>query len=162
PTDLLRLGELSVEDTAELVESRSGPCTPELALHLHTRSEGNPFYAVELFRDLLEQRRLDQDAAGRWLPPAHTAGVPSIVAAIILHRVTRLGEDAAHMLRVAAVVGAEWQLNVVEHVLRWDETRLLRTLDSALAAHLIVPGAETPETYLFAHALIREVLYGQS
>jgi DNA-binding CsgD family transcriptional regulator/tetratricopeptide (TPR) repeat protein len=162
PTEVLRLDEVSVEDTAELIESRSGPCTRELAVHLHTRSQGNPFYVVELLRDLLEQRRLERDSDGRWLPPANTAGVPSIVQHIILHRVARLGDDVEHMLRVAAVVGAEWQLNVVEHVLRWDETRLLRSLDSALTAHVIVPGSEIPETYVFAHALIREVLYAQS
>jgi len=124
-------------------------------------ASGKESAAVPELRDLQEQRLLERDSVGRWLPPKHRMGVPTVVRHIIVQRVARLGEDAEWLLRVASVVGQEWQLTVVEEVLSWDEARLLRALEAALDSSIIVPGAETPETYRFAHALLREVLYGE-
>ena len=161
PVETIRMTELSQLDTALLVETRYGPCSPEMATHLHARAEGNPFYLVQLLRDFAERQLLIRDDEGRLIPPAQSVDVPMVLQHIITQRVARLGEDVETLLSVASVVGQEWELALVETLLSWDEARLLRCLETALSAHVIVAAAETTETYRFGHALIRDTLYGQ-
>ena len=61
PVAHLRPAGLSVADMAALVQGRYGPCSPELAVYLHERSEGNPFFAGDVLRDLAERRLLRLD-----------------------------------------------------------------------------------------------------
>lgn len=161
PVETIHLEGLSPLDTARLVEASYGPCSVELADHLHARSEGNPFFITELLRDLAARWLLARDAEGRLSLPARNVTVPALLQQVIIHRVGRLGLDAEGLLETAAVVGQEWDLAVVELMLGWAEERLLAALEAALAAQVVLTGAEPGERYLFAHALVREVLYQQ-
>jgi DNA-binding CsgD family transcriptional regulator/tetratricopeptide (TPR) repeat protein len=160
PITFVELGGLSVADTLQLVEASHGPCSPDLSAYLHMRSDGHPLFLVELLRDLSERRLLPRDAAGRLLPPSQPVSVPGRLQHLIAHRVARLGIEEETLLTVASVVGEEWNLGVVEAVLDWDEEPLLRALEGALDADIIVPVGEG-ERYRFRHGMIREVLYGE-
>jgi predicted ATPase len=157
----LRLAELTLDATAQLVEAGYGPCSPELAAYLHARSDGNPFFLIELLRDLAERRMLGRDGTGRLAPPAAAVDVPDLLQHVITQRVTRLGAEVEALLDVAAVMGNEWHLAVVEAALGWPEESLLHALEAALDGKVIVPMAGRTEDYRFAHALIGEVLYGR-
>jgi DNA-binding CsgD family transcriptional regulator/tetratricopeptide (TPR) repeat protein len=85
--------------------------------------------------------------------------VPALLRQVITQRIGRLGAEVEGLLTVAAVVGEEWELAVVEAVLGLAEEPLLQALEDALAAKVIVPVDERTERYRFAHVLIREVLY---
>jgi DNA-binding CsgD family transcriptional regulator len=161
PVESVQLGELSVAETALLVESRHGPCSPELAAYLHARADGNPLFLVELLRDLTERQLLPLGAAGRSLPPAASVQVPALLQQIVTQRIARLGPEAESLLEVAAVIGTEWDLALAEAILEWQEAPLLRALEAALTAKVIVAADEQTERYRFAHGLIREVLYGR-
>jgi hypothetical protein len=52
---------LRVADMAALVQERYGPCSPEPAVYLHKRPEGNPFFAGAVPRDLAERHLLSPD-----------------------------------------------------------------------------------------------------
>ena len=159
--EAIALSPLSLADVALLVEARLGPSSPELASFLRARSEGNPFFAIELLRDLAEQGRLLKDADGRLVPPTGTVQVPEMLRQVVSRRVTRLGLEVETLLKVAAVIGEEWQLPILEAVIGWPEEPLLGALELALEAQVIAPAGEQAESYRFAHGLIREVLYDQ-
>ncbi|MBA2597870.1 MAG: hypothetical protein H0V00_14690, partial [Chloroflexia bacterium] len=159
PVTTLRLDNLDVAATAALVAARHGPCSQELAAYLHTRSDGHPLFLVELLRDHSERGLLPRDAAGRLLPPIHVVETPALLQHLVAHRIARLGADEETVLSVAAVVGEEWDLGIVERVLEWDEEPLLRALEGALRADVIAPVGDG-ERYRFRHGMIREVLYG--
>jgi ATP/maltotriose-dependent transcriptional regulator MalT len=159
PVELLRLGELSAEETLRLVQARHGGCSRKLADFLHARADGQPLFIIELVRDLLERHVLPRDEQGQLLPPLDAVRVSALLRHLIAHRVARLGADVEALLVVAAVIGEEWDLATVEAVLGWEEEPLLRALDGALAAEVVVPVDEHIDRYRFRHALIREVLY---
>lgn len=161
PVDSLVLEELGVGEVADLVRARFGPCAPGLATYLHDRTGGHPFFLVELLRHLAERRLLPRDGQGRLLPPTRHVEVPLHLQQIVSHRVTGLGIETDELLAVAAVAGEAWDLGVVQSVLGWEEERLLRALETALQADVVVPVAVEDERYRFRHELIREVLYGQ-
>jgi predicted ATPase len=159
PVTTLRLANLDVAATAALVAAGYGPCSPELAEYLHARSDGHPLYLVELLRDLSERELLPRDDAGRLLPPTRAIEMPALPQHLVAHRIARPGAEEETLLSVAAVVGEEWDLGIVEAILDWDEDPLLRALEAALRADVILP-AGTGERYRFRHGMIREVLYG--
>jgi predicted ATPase len=61
---------------------------------------------------------------------------------------------------VAAVIGRDFDAGLLERVLGFDEDRFLAALEDALDAGLVVEAPGDPGRYSFAHALIRETLYG--
>jgi DNA-binding CsgD family transcriptional regulator/tetratricopeptide (TPR) repeat protein len=155
----LSLESLTVPDVARLVEANYGPCSPELAEYLHARAEGHPLFLVELVRDLTERRLLPRSEEGQLLPPTHPVEVPTLLRHLIAHRISRLGAEEETLLTVAAVIGEEWDLDVIEAVLAWEEEPLLRAMEAALRADVIVT-VGNGERYRFRHGLFREVLYG--
>jgi DNA-binding CsgD family transcriptional regulator/tetratricopeptide (TPR) repeat protein len=161
PVERIHLTPLSPVHAAQLVETAYGPCSPEFATYLHARSDGHPFFMVELLRHMAERRMLERNEAGQMTPPVEEIGVPSVLDQVITQRIVRLGNNAEALLEVAAIVGQEWDLDVVERVLGWPEDQVLAVVRAGLNARLIAADDSRMDRYRFAHALIREVLYSQ-
>ena len=86
-------------------------------------------------------------------------GLPDDVREVISRRLQRLDADAIEWLRVAAVIGRDFDVSLLERVLGVEEDRFLAALDEALAAGLVVESPADPGHYSFSHTLIRETLY---
>ncbi|NUR95138.1 MAG: AAA family ATPase [Kribbellaceae bacterium] len=136
----LELQGLTMPEAAELVEAATQrkPDSGE-AEALHARTDGNPFFLVELLRD-------------------GSGDVPAAVTDIVARRLARLPSATAELLRTAAVVGREFDLAVLAAATGRDEDELLDDLDPALAARVIADG-DRVERFRFAHALVRDVAY---
>jgi predicted ATPase/class 3 adenylate cyclase len=132
-----------------------------LAAEIAQETDGNPFFVGELLRGLSESGALvfDEDA-GRWSVD-RTAGIalPQSVREVIERRVDRLGEDSIEVLRLAAVIGREFDLELLAAVAETDETRLLDQLEAAAAASVLAESVERVGRFRFAHGLIGQTLY---
>jgi class 3 adenylate cyclase len=131
-----------------------------VARAVHEETEGNPFFVREVFRHLIETGAVER-RDGRWGTrlPVEEIGIPESVRDVVGRRLSRLSEEANQALRMGAVVGAEFDASVVQAVAGLDEETLLCSLEEAAHARLIIeaPGAR----YRFAHALVRDTLYGE-
>ena len=87
-------------------------------------------------------------------------GLPEGVRGVISRRLERLDEDGLECLKVAAVIGRDFDSALLETVLGFDEERFLHALEVALAAGLVCESPGEHGRYTFAHALVRETLYG--
>ena len=78
---------------------------------------------------------------------------------MVAERLGRLSDDCRRILEVAAVVGRDFELRVLQPASGLDAERLLALLAEAEAARVVgtVPGGLS--RWRFAHALVREVLY---
>jgi DNA-binding CsgD family transcriptional regulator/tetratricopeptide (TPR) repeat protein len=157
----LHLTPLGRADVARMVDMAYGPCSPELAAYLHARSDGHPFFIVELLRYMAERRMLARDDTGRLAAPVEEIGVPAILEQVITQRIGRLGDRAETLLEAAAIVGQEWDLEVVERALTWQEHQILPALEAGLKAQIVSADAGRTDRYRFTHALFRDVLYAQ-
>jgi len=129
-----------------------------LATHLHTRSEGNPFFIGELARTLEEEEivRVEND---RWHVGDLThLRVPALLRQLIDGRLARLGEDARAVLTVAAVIGQEVPLAAWQAVAAVDEGTMLDAIDRAAESRILEESADGASVR-FVHALLREALY---
>jgi DNA-binding CsgD family transcriptional regulator len=153
----LLLGGLDEAEVASFIGLVAGVAPPpELAVALHRETDGNPFFVTEVVRLLASQGRLGHAEAG---PAVLVAGLPEGVKAVVAQRLGRLSDGCRRVLEVAAVLGRDFQLRVLQPATGLDADRLLELLEEAEAGRVVgaVPGALG--RWRFAHALVREVLY---
>lgn len=144
----LDLGPLDREAVGELVTAVSGHApAAELVASLHARSDGNPFFVIELARLLRDDG------------PAAVAAIPASVRDVVRRRVACLPAATRAVLRVAAVVGRDFDLAVLEPTATVATEELLDCLDDAVAAGLLIENGARIGRWRFVHALVREALY---
>ena len=127
-----------------------------LVTYLRDHAEGNPFYAGEVLRSLVETGVLQVAAAGGQLGDLAAVSVPPLLRQVIDARVDRLGDASRDLLAAAAVIGQVVPLELWRAVADADEATILATIERAVGARLLEPTAEGAR---FAHALVREALY---
>ncbi|GAA5144021.1 hypothetical protein GCM10023340_10810 [Nocardioides marinquilinus] len=146
---VLALQGLEVGDVDALVSHHLGtPLRHGVALTLRERTDGNPFYLVELTR-LLDQER---QRGGRADVP-----VPRSVGAVVESRLRVLAAGDRDVLGAAAVLGREFDVPLLGTVLARPVADVADAVDRATGLGLLEPAA-TAGGQRFAHALVQEVL----
>ncbi len=154
---------LSEHDAIELVGSRIGRVGPGergpslgFLQALYAETEGNPFFLEEIVRHLTDSGVEFHQAAARDL---QRFGLPDDVKEVISRRLAQFREAAVEWLRVAAVMGRDFDAVLLERILGCGEDRFLASLEEVLGAGLVAESPLEPGRYGFSHALIRETLY---
>jgi class 3 adenylate cyclase len=131
-----------------------------LAHAVYRETDGNPFFVSEMLRHLSETGAIFQDTTGRWVAESalEQLALPDSVRVVIEARVGRLGKEAGRVLSVAAVIGRDFDLELLARATKTSEDDLLDILDAAASVALVREVADTGR-YSFAHALIQHTLY---
>jgi predicted ATPase len=152
----LSLGPLPAEAAALLAEAiiPGGKVDPWTLKAIVERAEGNPLYLEELLRSLIESGALERKRT--WtLTISHQELLPPALETLLVARIDRLPPEARRVAQVAAVVGREFPVRIVERVaaagsLEGDLAVLLR-------ADVIRELRRYPELeYTFKHGLLQE------
>jgi tetratricopeptide (TPR) repeat protein len=133
----------------------------DLAHAVRQETEGNPFFATELLRHLGETGLVYQDESGRWVASEdlYENGLPQSVREVVGQRVDRLGGETRRVLSLAAVIGRNFDIDVLAAVADIDEDALLDIIDNGVQAGLLIEVEGTVERFSFAHALTQHTLY---
>ena len=144
----LALRPLSPAASETIVNSILAGGDQGTAAAIAERGEGNPFFLEELARASRDQATGPTDVT-----------VPETVQQVLAARIDRLSSDEKAALQVAAVLGREFSLDLGEEI--WDgegplEARLqeLKALEFLRERHTAIE-----RTFVFKHALTREVAY---
>jgi DNA-binding SARP family transcriptional activator len=160
-----RIGGLSAQETAELVRNFTGTLpSAALARAIQQQTEGNPLFVLLIVRQLGQAGVAIGEAGPAEL---RALGLPEDLKRVIAERWAQLGGVTAELLRTAAVVGRDFDAEVVERVSSLDEEQFMSALEGALEGQVIVPQAANPGRrattvgygYRFSHPLTREALY---
>ena len=127
------------------------------AAEVHRETGGNPFFVGEVLRHLAETGALARDEEGRWSAtvPLDQMSLPPSVHAVIGGRVGRLGADAERVLSLAAVIGRDFDLDLLTTAAGLADDDVLAILDAAAGSALVRELTDTPGHYSFVHALIQ-------
>jgi predicted ATPase len=154
------LSSFSAADTIAVAEQLSPAHHGPLSDWLLRNAEGNPYFLTELVRYVYSSGLLHEDGTldVEALMSAHI--LPPTIQNLILSRLIRLSEEARRVLDVAAVVGREFDFELVHRVTSPSEgapleSRVLDALDELQAAVLIQ--ARGGERFTFDHSLTMEV-----
>jgi class 3 adenylate cyclase/tetratricopeptide (TPR) repeat protein len=168
PTGVSTIDLKGLEDTGVIafMESAAGHELDDalvgLAHQLYGETDGNPFFVAEVLRNLSESGDIVQDATtGRWTAK-DTEGrlsLPPSVRTVIGTRVSRLGEGATKVLSTAAVIGRDFDFDLLAETTKVDEDELIELLDDAERAAVVHELSDAPGRYTFSHALVQHTLY---
>jgi hypothetical protein len=146
----LHLTGLAETDVADLARAlRSDPLPHDVLTALHQEADGNPFFVQEVLR------QLGPDASVRTLAEL---GVPDGVRAVVASHLARLDTICIRLLTVAAVVGREFELAVLEQVSDLTSEAIAEALDAAVTTALVVELPCNGDRFAFSHALVRRAL----
>ena len=147
------LQPLAPEESLHIVKSVLGADQSADALYelIVAKAEGNPFFVEELARTVREQ-----------IGGATQMTVPDTIEEVLGGRIDRLAAEERRLLEVAAVVGKDVPLAVVQAVAGLPEDTLRRTFERLTHAEFLYETSPGPETeYTFKHTLTHEVAYGR-
>ncbi|MCP4538103.1 MAG: AAA family ATPase [Chloroflexi bacterium] len=156
----LKLARLDRVQTGEMLTVLFAEgVTPEFLDGIYRETEGNPFFIEEVCKTLVESGKLYY-ADGEWHRPAmEELGIPQSVRVTIQSRMKVLPADAQELLLLAAILGREFEFDILTQVSELDEDTLIDGLESAERAQLIEKvSTEGGGTFAFVHALIPSTL----
>ena len=155
---------LDADGVRELLTRAGGQQLGEAGLEfadllLHETS-GNPFFIGELLRHLTDVGAVVM-RDGRWISELQLGhvGIPQSVREVVAQRCRRLGEPTEQMLRTAAVIGNEFDIDLLVEVVGCSPDDVLDALDDAGRANLVHEIGVG--RHRFAHALVRETLHAE-
>ncbi len=165
-TGVSRIELAGLDDTGviSLMEATAGHTLDDngvgLAHAVYRETDGNPFFVSEVLRHLAESGAISQDITGRWTAndALEQMALPDSIREVIGGRVVRLGETAGRILSMAAVIGRDFDLDLLARATKASEDELLDILDAASAVALVRELTDSGR-YSFAHALIQNTLY---
>jgi class 3 adenylate cyclase/tetratricopeptide (TPR) repeat protein len=151
----------SVEELLQHLLGTNADLAPLKEL-LIRRTEGNPFFAEESVRALVEAGVLvGEKAAYRPGLRIDEIRIPSTVQNVVADRIDRLPIEEKHLLQTAAVIGIIVPARLLQAVTELAEGDLQTYLTHLQAGEFLYESNLFPEReYTFKHALTNEVAYG--
>lgn len=116
----ITLGALSDRDSRQLVANllEIEALSEETRTLILKKAEGNPFFVEEVIRMLIDRGAIARRNGG-WMAGTeiHKVEIPDNLEGLLMARIDRLPDEAKHILRVAAVIGRQFPVRVLEYVL---------------------------------------------
>jgi tetratricopeptide (TPR) repeat protein len=159
-TQRIKLSRLDQEGTKALLATLlTEEITPEFLEGIYQETEGNPFFVEEVCKALVESGELYFED-GRWHRPSmEELEIPQGVRDTIQSRVGKLPPEVQELLRMAAILGREFDFDTLLEAVDQDENNLIDILERAEEAQLIEEvGSLGTVSFAFAHALIPATL----
>ena len=148
------LNYLSAEDVRLYAEAEfKGPISDELHALLVERTKGNPFYVQQMALYFVENSIVALQE-GRWQLIAETLELPDTINAVLIARIDRLAQQVKELVKVAAVIGREFDVLLLSAVLKRDVVYQVKVIEE----NQIWDELQELQ-YIFKHALIRDTAY---
>ena len=132
------------------------------------KTEGNPFFVNEFLRTLYNENLLTFDAedlSWQWnIAQIQAQNITDNVVELMLHKLKKLPENTQQILRLAACVGAEFNLNTLSIVYEKPLETVFQDLLVVIQVGLIQPLSELDENlliqeYKFLHDRVQQAAY---
>lgn len=145
--------------------------SPDFLTMLHTKTEGNALFLVDVLR-YLKERRLIAEVNQRWVllnaVPDIDRQLPESVRGMIQKNIDMLGEKGRRLLVAASVEGYEFHASIVAKVLKMDTADVEEELDQLDRLHGFIrvcqeeelPNGTITLRYRFVHVLYQAALHG--
>ena len=127
-----------------------------------SKTEGVPFFVEEFLKSLQELKIIERQSGKiRFHSNPQSIAIPSTIQDMIMARVDRLPDTAKAVLQAGSVIEREFPHDLIRTVTGHDEKELLTLILVLKDAELLYERGIHPRTsYIFRHALTREVVYG--
>ena len=160
----LNLSRLGRREGAALAGSVAGNnvLPEEIVEEIIERTDGIPLFVEELTKAVVEARVQNGDEASTLnrVPPSALA-IPATLHASLMARLDRLGVVAREVAQIGAAIGREFSYEVLAPIVQKTDVEVQTALSRLTDAELVFCRGTPPQaTFLFKHALVRDVAYG--
>jgi predicted ATPase/class 3 adenylate cyclase len=133
----------------------------DLEALLLEKTEGVPFFVEEFINSLKNLKLIVKtEQAYRLVKDIQSLTIPTTIQDVIMARVDSLPEDAKELLQQGSVIEREFTYTLIRRVADMPEQELLSCLSVLKDSELLYERGIYPESsYIFKHALTREVIY---
>ena len=156
---------LTPDEVQRMMTSIAGEDVPwSLSETVHRQTEGNPLFVQEVLRYLVEQGYLGHGDGQRRRDTPIEMGLPEGLKDVIGKRLSGLSNGCQGVLSVAAVIGREFPLQVLETVAGLTEEDLYAALEEASGVGVVEERSSVGGAlgFRFAHAFFRQTLYEET
>jgi predicted ATPase/class 3 adenylate cyclase len=130
----------------------------DLVAFLQEKTGGNPFFVEQLLLDLRARGALTRASDSTWvLHPSESSDLPLSITALLMARLDCLEPDVRHVVQTAAVLGREFAICVLLHMIQHEGRQVVASIQTAQAEHIW--SAVSESRYVFLHALMRDAAY---
>jgi tetratricopeptide (TPR) repeat protein/predicted Ser/Thr protein kinase len=169
----IALGFLSTEDIAGYLSLEfPGHTFPdEFAEFVHTKTEGNALFMVNLIRYLRDVKAIAERDGWRLVRPLSKIEkeMPESIRSMIERKIDQMEDADRRLLVAASVQGAEFHASIVAEAVAEDEVDVEERLERLDRLHAFVrlleeeefPDGSLTVRYSFVHALYQDALYGK-
>jgi tetratricopeptide (TPR) repeat protein len=161
---LIELDAFDRDQTGKVLEVMfQQPPPPAFVDEIYRETDGNLFYIEEVCKALIEDGSLTR-AGNLWAFPDRLCceALPQSVRLMVQARIERLGPETQDALRLAAVIGREFDFETLRRAAEQSEDTLVDALEEAQGSQLIVEVRDArrgqDEVFRFAHNLIAATL----
>ncbi len=163
----INLNLLSTAAVREFAEMKlKGPISEAFLEILQRAANSNPFYLDQLLEYFLEQDLLELKN-DQWNLQEDKIQLSNSMNAVLTARIDRLSSLVKETVKAAAVIGREFEVSVLNEVMKFNEDFSRNHADSDLLLHEQIEVAEKVQIwramselrYIFRHSLLREAAY---
>ncbi len=148
-----------VEAMLEVIFELHEPVPAEFLTTLYNLTEGNPFFIEEILKALITKGEIFY-ASGVWdRKPLIEMHIPRSLQAAVTQRLACLSEPAREILLLAAVLGQQFDFELLMSLTQLTEATLLDLLKELIAAQMLTE--LSVEKLAFRHTLTRHIIYQQ-
>lgn len=159
----IKLARLNKDQTCDLLATLfAEEITPEFLDSIYRETEGNPFFVEEVCKALVESGSLYFEG-GRWHRPEMVAlEIPQGIKVTIQSRLGKLSRPEQRILQMAAMLGREFEYEMLVAVSQQEEDEVIEALEAAEQAQLVEEVRASKRArgtiFSFTHALIYSTL----
>jgi tetratricopeptide (TPR) repeat protein len=125
------------------------------------KTEGIPFFIEEFIRSLKDLKIIEiKDGKYYLVKTIQDLTIPTTIQDVIMARVDSIHEGAKEIIQTCSAIEREFSYELIKCVTNLPEQKLLSHLSLLKDAELVYERGIYPQsTYIFKHALTREVVY---
>jgi len=156
---LNRLGSNQTESV--MAKITGGKALPdELVAEIISRTDGVPLFIEELTKTILESGDLiETEHSFELVGPLNRTSIPSTLHDSLMARIDRL-QPVKEIAQMAACIGRSFDRATLAKIAKEDDKTLDDALDKLERSELVFRRGTAPDTtYVFKHALVRDVAY---
>jgi len=161
-TNVLALRPLSHGEISTLVKQQLGVTSvpAQLTDFVDDRVAGHPLFCEQLVKTMREGGLVRVDGEAAVISHLERLSVPATIEGAVLSRIDRLTARQLMCLKVAAVIGRNFEAQTVADTLPVNGERGAARADLETLAELDLTVLESDGAYRFGHEITRDVAYG--
>jgi len=151
------LDSFQVENVLDFIHSLLGKNAfpDEFISKIKRETGGNPFFIEELLKTLAEEGVIYKEGKKWYAKDVAEIETPKTIKDVVFSRLNHLDDECKEVLKYAAVIGKDFDFNVLQKTMNGDEEKLANLLEEIIEAGIF----KENETLHFVHPMTQEVLY---